>query len=221
MSSELWTAVDQYICDKIVPSDEALDHALRTSDEGGLPPISVTANQGRFLQFLAKIAGAKSILEIGTLGGYSTIWLARTLPDGGKLITLEIDSKHADVARANFEFAGLSSKIELRVGKAIDSLPKLQEESSAPFDLIFIDADKESNPEYFDWAVRLSHPGSIIIVDNVVRNGSIIDEGSDDPRVAGVRRLYDALATDRRVSVTALQTVGSKGYDGFAIALVL
>ena len=221
MSSEKWTAVDRYITDLLVPADEALDAALRDSEFAELPHINVAPNQGKLLWMLAKIQGAKNILEIGTLGGYSTIWLARALPPEGKLITLEIDPKHAAVARANFARANLSQVIELRLGNAAESLTQLAAEKRGPFDLIFIDADKPSNPEYFAWALKLSRKGSIIIVDNVVRDGEVINADSTNASVQGVRRFNALLAAEKRVSATAIQTVGSKGYDGFAIALVV
>ena len=215
---EQWSAVDRYITDQLVETDDVLESALRDSAAAGLPQIQVSPNQGKLLQLLARLANARSILEIGTLGGYSTIWLARALPHaGGRLVTLEYEARHAEVARKNLARAGLSNVIELRLGRAIDTLPQLP----GPFDLVFIDADKPSTAEYFDWAVKLSRPGALIIVDNVVRKGGVVDPASADANVQGVRRFYDALAKDRRVTATAMQTVGSKGYDGFAIALVL
>ncbi|HZG14785.1 MAG TPA: O-methyltransferase [Candidatus Bathyarchaeia archaeon] len=215
-----WTEVDRYITDMLIPADPALDAALKANAAAGLPPIDVAPNQGKLLHLLAKIQGAKTILEIGTLGGYSTIWLARALSEGGRLITLEYAPKHAEVARANIERAGLSHMVEVRVGLALDSLEQLAAEGCGPFDLIFIDADKPNNPAYLEWAIKLSRPGSLIIGDNVVRNGEVIDAASDNPTVQGVRRFYEMLSTDTRVSATAIQTVGSKGYDGFAIARV-
>jgi predicted O-methyltransferase YrrM len=217
---ELWTAVDHYIADHLVPSDPALDAAVAASEAAGLPAIQVSPAQGKFLHLLARINGARAILEIGTLGGYSTIWLARALPPGGSLITLEAEPHHAAVARANIAQAGLAEVVDLRVGLAIDLLPVVAAQGHGPFDLIFIDADKPTIPAYVDWALRLSRPGSVIIVDNVIRDGALIDAESDDPSVVGVRRLTAQLAADPRVSATMLQTVGSKGYDGFAIALV-
>jgi len=213
MSQELWTAVDQYIADLLVPSDAALDETLRATAEAGMPAISVSPAQGKLLMLLAQSVGARRILEIGTLGGYSTIWLARGLADGGRLITLEADPKHAEVARRNIARAGLSDAVEVKLGKAIETLPGLD----GPFDLIFLDADKVSYPEYFAWAVKLSRAGSLIIADNVVRKGAVIEEGSGDANVQGVRRFNEAVAADKRVSATVIQTVGSKGYDGFAI----
>jgi predicted O-methyltransferase YrrM len=220
MNQEIWTAVDRYIAGLLEPSDSALDAALAASAAAGLPSINVTQNQGKLLQLLAKIQGARNILEMGTLGGYSTIWLARALPAGGRLITLEFDPKHAEVARANIIRAGLGGVVDLRVGRALDALPRLAAEGSGPFDLIFIDADKPGTADYFVWAVRLSRPGSLIIVDNVVRKGAVIDAASDDANVRGMRRFFEVLAAEKRVSATVLQTVGSKGYDGFAIAFV-
>ncbi|WP_437491470.1 O-methyltransferase [Sorangium sp. So ce1014] len=220
MAQEQWSAVDRYITDLLVPSDAALDAALEASAAAGLPPINVAPNQGKLLHLLARIHGARSILEIGTLGGYSTIWLARALPFGGRLITLESEPKHAEVARANLERAGLADLVELRLGRALDTLPRLAAEGRGPFDLIFIDADKPSNPDYFTWALKLSRRGSVIVIDNVVRKGAVIDPESPDPNVQGVRRLNELLAAEQRVSATAIQTVGTKGYDGLAIALV-
>jgi predicted O-methyltransferase YrrM len=220
MSQEQWSAVDRYITGLLVPPDPALDAALADSAAAGLPAINVSPNQGKLLHLLARLQGARNILEIGTLGGYSTIWLARALPAGGRLVTLESELKHADVARANIARAGLSGVVELRLGRALDTLPQLAAEGRGPFDLIFIDADKPSNADYFAWALRLSRRGSLIVVDNVVRKGGVIDPASTDDKVQGVRRFYDVLAAEPRVSATAIQTVGSKGYDGFAVALV-
>ncbi|MGI9118607.1 MAG: O-methyltransferase [Acidimicrobiales bacterium] len=194
--------------------------ALPPLPPAGLPPIQVAPNQGKLLALLARLCRARTILEIGTLGGYSTIWLARSLPGDGRLITLEADPKHADVARSNIAHAGLADVVEVRPGQAVDTLPQLASEGLGPFDLVFIDADKSGNPEYFAWALELSHPGTVIIVDNVVRNGAVIDATSDDPNIQGTRRLHELLASEPRVSATAVQTVGSKGYDGFAIAVV-
>ncbi|MEH1842790.1 MAG: O-methyltransferase [Nostoc sp.] len=221
MTQELWTEVDRYITDLLVPSDPVLDAALQASDAAGLPPHNVSPNQGKLLMLLALIHKARTILEIGTLGGYSTIWLARALPADGHLITLESNPQHAEVARDNIARAGLAHLVEVRVGRAIDTLPQLANEEYNPFDLIFIDADKPSNPEYFAWALKLSRQGSLIIADNVVRNGAVIEVNSDDPNVQGVRRFNELLSAQARVSATAIQTVGNKGYDGFAIALVM
>jgi predicted O-methyltransferase YrrM len=220
MNQEQWTAVDRYITETLVRPDATMDAVLQASAAAGLPPHNVSPNQGKLLQLLARIQGARSILEIGTLGGYSTIWLARALPAGGHLITLEANSKHAGVARANFARAGLADTVELRVGRALDTLPQLAAEGRGPFDVVFIDADKQNNPEYFAWALELSRCGSLIIVDNVVRNGAVVDPASEDPGVRGVRRLNERLAAEPRVSAVAVQIVGSKGYDGMAIVLV-
>ena len=212
-----WDEVDRYISDTLVQPDAALAAALEASDAAGLPAISVSPARGKLLSLLARTVGAKRILEIGTLGGYSAIWLARGLAPGGRLITLEALEKHAAVARANLERARLADRVEIRVGKALDTLPQL----AGPFDLTFIDADKQNNAEYFRWALKLSRPGSLIIVDNVVRDGAVIDARSRDAAVQGVRRLYELIAAEPRVAATAVQTVGVKGYDGFAIALVV
>ena len=221
MSQETWDAVDRYFVDLFVPPDPALEEALRASNEAGLPAINVAPNQGKLLNLLARIQGARKILEVGTLGGYSTIWLARALPPDGKLITLEADPKHADVARANIERAGLSWIVNVRLGRALDTLPQIEAEGHGPFDLVFVDADKPSNPDYFAWALKLTRPGSVLIFDNVVRRAAVIDGDLSDPGVQGTRRLNELLASDPRVDATAIQTVGIKGYDGFAIALVV
>lgn len=216
MSDTRWRDVDAYIVDLVVGKDPALRHALQASKEAGLPHIAVSAAQGKMLHLMARSIGAKRILEVGTLGGYSAIWLARALPDGGKLVTLEIDPKHADVARANIASAGLSSKAEVRTGAALDLLPKVE----GPIDFSFIDADKENNAAYFEHALRLSRPGALIIVDNVVRDGAVIDPNGN-AMVQGVRELFDRVASEKRVSATAIQTVGDKGYDGYLMAVVL
>jgi predicted O-methyltransferase YrrM len=221
MNQEQWSTVDRFITDLIVSSDPALDAALAESVAVGLPAISVSPNQGKFLHLLARLCGARSILEIGTLGGYSTIWLARALPEAGRLVTLEAEPKHAEVARANLARAGLTDRVELRLGRALETLPAMASEGLGPFDLVFIDADKVSTADYFTWALKLSRRGSLIIVDNVVRKGAVADASSTDPDVQGVRRFYEVLAAEPRVSATAIQTVGSKGYDGYALALVL
>ena len=221
MSKDQWTAVDRYITDLLVPPDPALDAALQTSSAAGLPAINVAPNQGKFLMLLAQIRGARNILEIGTWGAYSTIWLARALPADGRLVTLEADPTHAEVARANIARAGLAKVVDLRLGPALETLPRLAAEGRGPFDLIFIDADKPGYPDYFRWALKLSRRGSVIIADNVVRDGAVIDAASDDPRVQGMRRFNEVLAAESRVSATEIQTVGSKGYDGFAIAVVI
>jgi predicted O-methyltransferase YrrM len=220
MTQEQWTAVDRYLTDLLVPPDPALDAVLQASAAAGLPPHHVSPTEGKLLQLLARAQGARTILEIGTLGGYSTICLARALSAGGRLITLEADARHAEVARANIARVGLSDVVELRLGLALNSLPQLAAEGRGPFDLVFIDADKQSNPDYFRWALKLSRRGSVIVADNVVRNGLVVDASSDDPSVLGVRRFNELLAAEPRVSATAIQTVGSKGYDGFAIAFV-
>lgn len=220
MSEQQWATVDRYLTETIVKPDTALNEALAASDASGLPSINVSPSQGKFLQILARMVSARSILEIGTLGGYSTIWLARALPEDGKLITMEIDPKHAAVAQSNLGRAGLSKKVELLVGNALDLLPDLEKRNESPFDLSFIDADKVSIPAYFESALRMSRPGSLILVDNVVRNGAVVDATSHDPSVQGVQKLNDMIANDSRVTATVLQTVGIKGYDGLAIALV-
>jgi predicted O-methyltransferase YrrM len=221
MNQKLWTAVDSYITDSLLPTDPILDETMRINEAAGLPAIAVAPNQGKLLHLLARMQHAKRILEIGTLGGYSTIWLARALPSDGILITLEFDPKHHEVASANIARAGLSSVVQLRLGAALESLPKLEAEGTAPFDLIFIDADKQNMAPYLDWAIRLSRPGTVIIGDNVVREGEVIDPANTDPRVQGVRQFFELLASDPRIDATAIQTVGSKGYDGFALAIVL
>jgi len=221
MNQETWTAVDRYLTDLLQLSDPVLEAALAASAAGGLPPINVTPTQGKLLRLLARIQNARNILEIGTLGGYSTIWLAGGLSAGGRLITLESESKHAEVARANIARAGLADVVELRVGRALETLLHLANEGRGPFDLIFIDADKPNTADYFTWALKLSRPGSLIIVDNVVRKGALVDPTSDDPNVRGMRGFCEALAAEKRVNATVLQTVGSKGHDGLALALVL
>ena len=220
MSQDRWDMVDRYLTDLLLPPDPALLAALSDSALAGLPPINVSPPQGKFLHLLARIRGARNILEIGTLGGYSTIWLARALPPGGRLVTLESDAKHAEIARANIARAGLSVIVELRLGRAIETLPQLAAESYQPFDMVFIDADKPSTPEYFSWALRLTQKGSIIVVDNVVRKGAVADEASTDASVNGIQRFLELAASEPRVSGTAIQTVGVKGYDGFALLLV-
>ena len=216
-----WSAFDRYIEDLLVEPDAALEAALEASEAAGLPSHEVSPSQGKLLHLLARIQQARAILEIGTLGGYSTIWLGRALPDGGRLITLEADPRYAEVARANIARAGLADAVELRVGSALGTLAELAAESRGPFDLIFIDADKRSNPEYFAWALKLARRGSLIVADNVVRQGAVADEANADPSVQGARRFLERLSTDRRVTATVIQTVGSNGYDGFAFALVV
>lgn len=221
MNQEVWTAVDQYINELLVPSDPVLDAALASSAAAHLPAIQVSPAQGKMLHVFARLVSARNILELGTLAGYSTIWLARALPPGGRVLTLEADPKHADVADANFARAGLSGVIELRRGKALETLPRVAAEGRGPFDLIFIDANKSNMAEYFDWAVNLSRRGSVIIADNVIREGGVLDATSDDANIQGVRRFNERLASDQRVCGTEIQTVGTKGYDGFALIVVL
>lgn len=220
MIEHQWTAIDRYFTDLLTAPDPGLDAALAASAAAELPQINVSPNQGKLLHLLARAMGARTILEIGTLGGYSSIWLARALPPDGHLISLEADPRHAEIARANIAGAGLAEVVEVRLGKALDTLPHLAAEGHEPFDFTFIDADKPNTTEYFAWALRLSRPGSVIVVDNVVRGGQVIDAESDDPSVQGVRRFNERLGSEPRVSATAIQTVGSKGYDGFVIAVV-
>ncbi|MFI1925526.1 MULTISPECIES: O-methyltransferase [unclassified Streptomyces] len=221
MVQQTWTAVDDYFNDLLVEEDEALRAAGEGSEAAGLPPHQVAPNQGKLLHLIARVQGARSILEIGTLGGYSTLWLARALPEGGRLVTLEADERHAEVAAANIARAGLDAVVDLRVGKAADTLPALAAElGDERFDLVFIDADKPSNPLYLEWALRLTRPGSVIVGDNVVREGAVTDAGSTDPRVQGVRDFTELIARNPGLTATALQTVGGKGYDGFVLALV-
>ena len=215
-----WDAIDDYIVGHLVRPDAALDAALAASAEAGLPEINVAPNQGKLLGLLAAMVGARNVLEIGTLGGYSTIWLARALPPGGRLISLEAEERHAKVARASLARAGLAEVVEVRVGPALESLPKLAAEGCGPFDLVFVDADKAHNADYFEWALRLTRRGSLVVVDNVVRHGRILERASGDPDVVGTRRLFEVVAAEPRVSATALQTVGVKGHDGFLVALV-
>jgi predicted O-methyltransferase YrrM len=219
--SQLWDAVDDYFTAHLAPEDEALDAALRDSEAAGLPHIAVTAPQGKMLQLLAEIQGARTVLEIGTLGGYSTIWLARALPADGRLVTLEYDPRHAEVATRNIARAGLDTLVEVRVGPALESLPQLADENPAPFDLVFIDADKGNNPHYVEWALKLTRAGSLIVLDNVVRGGRVTDADSTAPDVRGTRTALELIGSHPRLSGTAVQTVGSKGYDGFALIRVL
>jgi predicted O-methyltransferase YrrM len=216
----IWAAVDRYLAATVVGSDAVLDEALRLSKEAGLPQIAVSPAQGKLLQIIALATGARRILEIGTLGGYSTIWLGRALPPGGTLVTIEVEPAHAEVAWANLERAGLTEVVHLRLGPALQVLPQLEAEQADPFDMVFIDADKPSNPEYLSWAFRLTRPGSTIIVDNVVRDGSVLDESGTDAAVIGTRTMLQTMGSDPRLSATAIQTVGVKGYDGLAIAVV-
>jgi predicted O-methyltransferase YrrM len=220
MSQELWTSVDRYIADSLNASDPVLDACLAAAAAANLPSINVSPPQGKLLFLLAQFIGARNMLEVGTLGGYSTIWLARALPTGGRVITLEADPNHAEVAAASFARAGLENRIELRLGPALQTLPKIAAEGRGPFDLIFIDADKPSIPQYLDWALKLSRPGSAILVDNVVRDGALADSTNNDPSIQGVRRLHELLGAEPRVVATTIQTVGSKGYDGFTLARV-
>jgi predicted O-methyltransferase YrrM len=226
MTRDLWTAVDGFIAEHLLSPDPVLDAVLVASAAAGLPPIAITPNQGKLLELLARIHRARSILELGTLGGYSTIWLARALPEDGRLVTLERDPHYAEVARANIANAGFSGIVELRVGPALETLPELHAEGAGPFDLIFIDADKQNYPGYLEWSLELSRVGTLIVGDNVVRAGAILDPDASDPGfgdggvAAGVRRFYEMLAAEPRVSATAIQTVGAKGHDGFALALV-
>nr|MBA3307743.1 O-methyltransferase [Chloroflexota bacterium] len=221
MTQDRWTAVDSYINDLLVPPDSVLEAALEASEAAGLPAIQVAANQGKLLHLLARLQGARSILEVGTLGGYSTIWLARALPVDGRLVTLELDPRHAEVARSNLTRAGLAERVEVRVGPALETLARLADEDAGPFDLVFIDADKEGYPDYLGWALRLTRPGSLVVADNVVRDGAVIDPASSDPRVQAMRRFTQLLADEPRLDATVLQTVGNKGYDGLAFALVV
>jgi len=219
--SRKWAAVDRYFEQQLLSADPALDAALKANREAELPAIDVTPLQGKFLELLVCISGARRILEIGSLGGYSTIWLARALPDGGHLITLELDTRNAEVARANIARAALSDRVELREGRASKSLAALAKEQAAPFDLIFVDADKASNPEYLQWSLKLSRPGTVIVLDNVVRDGTVIEENNPDPDIQGIRRFTEMVAAEPRLSATVLQTVAGKGYDGFALMVVL
>jgi len=222
-----WTEVDRYFSDLLAPreADDVLDAALAANKKAGLPAIDVSRLQGKFLEFLVRISGARRVLEIGTLGGYSTLWLARGLPEGGRIVTLEFDPHHAQTARANLRNAGVLERVEILVGRAVDSLPTLASRDngpdSGPFDFIFIDADKESYPEYLEWALKLSRVGTVIVADNVVRDGKVADANCKDPMVQGVRRFTERLAAEPRLSATVLQTVGVKGYDGFAVAVVV
>ena len=215
-----WTAVDEHLSALLVPQDAALTSVQNANRDAGLPPIDVAPNQGKLLMLLARISGARSVLEIGTLGGYSTIWLARGLPPDGRVVTLEVDPRHAEVARANLARAGLADRVQVRLGPALETLVRLDEEGAGPFDLVFIDADKPSNPDYFSWALRLTKPGSLIVVDNVVRGGAIADESSTDDAVQGSRRVLELIGAEPSVTGTVLQTVGVKGYDRFAFALL-
>jgi predicted O-methyltransferase YrrM len=222
---ELWSAVDRYINDLLVPQDQALQAALQDAVEAQLPPIAVTPAQGKLLELLARMVGARKILELGTLGGYSTIWLSRALAPGGRLVTLEAEPRFAEIARANIERAGFGEVVDLRIGQALETLPQLAQENAGPFDLIFIDADKNNYPGYLEWSLELSRPGTLIIGDNVVRDGRVLDPDAGDPSggnalIKGVRRFYELVAAEPRLRATAIQTVGEKGHDGFVLALV-
>ena len=220
MNQEQWTAVDQYLCDVLVASDPALDAATAARAAARLPSHDVSPNEGKLLHLLARMQGARAILEIGTLAGYSTIWLARALPPGGRLVTLEADPRHADLARANLARAGLAGIVDVRVGPALGTLPRLAAEGMGPFDFVFIDADKRNNPGYLEWSLKLSRPGTLIVADNVVRGGTVADPTTADPDAQGVRRFNALIAADPRLAATAIQTVGAKGWDGFALILV-
>lgn len=220
MDLSLWHEVDDYFSSKLKNSDSLMSSILKANVVEGLPSIDVSPNQGKLLYLIAKLKGAKTILEIGTLGGYSTVWLARALPEDGHLVTLEFSQKHAEVARKNIKNAGFENTIDIIVGPALESLPTLKNKGFSSFDFIFIDADKQNNPGYLKWALELSKPGTVIIMDNVVRNGKVIENSSDDPNVQGIRQFVDLLAKEPRIDSTAIQTVGSKGYDGFVIGVV-
>ena len=220
MTQDLWTTVDQYIADQLAPADPALTAALEASAAAGLPAINVSPAQGKLLHIFARLLNARAILEVGTLGGYSTIWMARGLAPGGRLITLEADPRHAALARQNIAGAGVQDVVEVRVGKALEALPTLASEGAGPFDLIFIDADKANTPAYFTWALKLAHRGTLIVVDNVVRKGAVADPATHDADVKGMQRFFEMAGAERRVTATAIQTVGSKGYDGFSVVLV-
>lgn len=218
--AEKWQAVDSYFASLLAPHDAALDDVLAANVKAGLPAHDVSPAQGKMLALFVTMSGARRILEIGTLGGYSTIWFARALPASGQIVTIEANAAHADVARANLDRAGVADRVELRIGKALDVLPLLEAETAGPFDLIFIDADKPNNPAYLQWALRLSRPGTVIIGDNVVRGGAVVDPDSTDPNVQGVREFLELIAADPRLNATAIQTVGEKGWDGFMLAVV-
>jgi len=218
---ETWAAVDRYFGDLLAPHDEALKATMEANRQAGLPSIDVPSLMGQFLGLMVRISGSRRVLEIGTLGGYSTIWLARALPAGGRVITLEIDPERAEIARRNLDRAGVLGGVEIRIGAAIDSLATLSKGAADPFDLIFIDADKKSLPEYLEASLKLSHRGTVIIVDNVVRDGKVLDPASTDPDIQGVRRMTEMMAAHPRLSATAIPTVGARGYDGLAVALVL
>jgi predicted O-methyltransferase YrrM len=220
MSAELWGRVDDYIVDRLVDEDAALADALKANAAGGLRPIDVSAAQGKFLHLLVRMSGARRILEVGTLGAYSTIWMAKALPAGGSIVSLEYDPHHAEVARRNIERAGYADRIEVRVGAAAETLPVLAAEMPEPFDFVFIDADKPNNTVYLDWAIKLGRKGTVIVLDNVVRDGEVANAESRDPNVLGSRGAFELIAANPRLSATALQTVGAKGYDGFAVMIL-
>ncbi|AZO07015.1 MULTISPECIES: O-methyltransferase [unclassified Mesorhizobium] len=220
MSSKAWAAVDDYIVSSLFEADPVLDAVLKANRDQGLPAIDVSPAQGKLLSLLVRIRGAKTVLEVGTLGGYSTIWMTRGLPADGKVVTLELVPHHARVAHSNFERAGVSDKVDLRVGPALQSLAALADQNAAPFDLIFIDADKPNNPNYLDWAMKLSRSGTVIVCDNVIRDGAVVKKNSGDVNVEGARAAFSFISGDKRLDGTAIQTVGAKGYDGFAIAIV-
>ena len=218
---ELWAAVDRYFGDLLAPEDRALKTSIETNREAGMPSIDVPALLGKFLELMVRVSGARNVLEIGTLGGYSTIWLARALPAGGQVVTLEIDPHHADIARKNLDRAGVLDRVEITIGPANETLSALYDGAAEPFDLIFIDADKKSLPEYLEWSLKLSRPGTVIIADNVVRDGKVLELDSTDPDIRGVRRMTEMMAANPRLCATAMPTVGARGYDGFAVAVVM
>lgn len=220
MNDLLWTKVDRYLANALLPEDLILEEVLRSSEAADIPSIQVSALQGKLLMLLVQAQGARRILEIGTLAGYSTIWLARGLPDGGRIVTLEADAHHAQIAQSNIAKAGYANKVELRLGRALKTLPILANERIGPFDFVFIDADKKHIPEYFDWSLKLSRPGSLIVVDNVVRDGQVVDLANREANIAGVRSFLERVGQDPRVEATAMQTVGMKGHDGFAVVRV-
>jgi predicted O-methyltransferase YrrM len=220
MAEDRWAEVDEFVAATIAPDDDVLRHAVERCEAAGLPAIQVTSPQGKLLDLLARSIGARAVLEFGTLGGYSTIWIGRALPEGGRLITLEADAGHAEVARENIEEAGLVDVVDLRVGPALEALPALEEEGAGPFDLVFIDADKVNTPAYFAWSLDRTRPGGLIVADNVVRGGTLAEADSDDPTIIAQRRLHEWLADEGRVSATTIQTVGGKGHDGFTLGLV-
>jgi predicted O-methyltransferase YrrM len=219
--SDLWASVDRTLGELLAPHDAALDRALDANHEAGLPPIDVPPVLGKFLEVMIRIAGARRVLEIGTLGGYSTIWMARALPANGLVVTLELEPRHAEIARANLEAAGVLGRVDIRVGRALDTLRALHASAAAPFDLVFIDADKESLPEYLEWSLKLARPGTVIIADNVVRDGKVVDADTADPHIRGVQRFLEIASKEPRLSATAIPTVGARGYDGFALAVVV